>query len=51
MSKLISSLYKLARTANDIETVISLNPKRMARRIKNKVLGRKVAGKLFRWPF
>ena len=51
MSKLVSSLYRLARTANDIETVLSLNPKRIARRVKNKILGRTVASRLYRLFF
>ena len=51
MSKFVSFLYRLARTVNDIETVASGNPKRMARRLKNKLLGRKIASRLFRWPF
>ena len=50
MSKLVSFLYRLARTANDIETVASGNPKRLARRLKNKLIGRKIVSKLFRWP-
>ncbi len=50
MSKLVSLLYKLARTTNDIETVASGNPERIARRLKNKLIGRKIVSKLFRWP-
>ena len=50
MSKLVSFLYKLARTANDVETLTSGNPKRIARRLKNKLIGRKIVSKLFRWP-
>ncbi len=50
MAKFVSFLYKLARTANDIEKIASGNPKRVARRAKNKVLGRKVASKIYRWP-
>ncbi|NLO74726.1 MAG: hypothetical protein GX100_11555 [candidate division WS1 bacterium] len=50
MSKLVSFLYKLARTANDIETVASGNPKRIARRLKNKLIGRKIVSKMMRWP-
>jgi hypothetical protein len=51
MSKLISQLYQLARVANDVETLLSMNPKRIARRLKNKVLGRAVASRLFRLFF
>lgn len=47
MSKLVSKLYKLARKANDLETLASGNPKRIAKRAKNKYLGRK----LFKWLF
>jgi hypothetical protein len=51
MSKFVSFLYKTARTANDIETLLSGNPTRIARRLKNKLIGRKVASRLYRWPF
>ena len=47
MSKLVNNLYKAARKANDIETIASGNPKRIAKRIKNKWLGRK----LLKWLF
>ncbi len=50
MSKFVSFLYKLARTANDIETITSGNPKKIARRAKNKILGRKVISKIYKWP-
>ena len=51
MSKLVSFLYKAARTANDIETFTSGNPTRIARRVKNKLIGRNVVSKLYRFPF
>ena len=51
MSKLVSFLYKAARTANDIETFTSGNPTRIVRRVKNKLIGRKVVSKLYRFPF
>ena len=51
MSKFVSFLYKAARTANDVETLLSDNPKRIARRLKNKLVGRTVASKLYRFPF
>ncbi len=51
MGKSVSFLYKLARKANDIETVASGNPKRMARRAKNKYVGRKLVRKVWKFPF
>ncbi len=42
----VSFLYKLARTANDIEKIASGDPKRIAKRTGNKLLGRKVIKKL-----
>jgi len=50
MSKFVSFLYKLARTANDIEKITSGDPKKIARRAKNKILGRKVVSKIYKWP-
>jgi len=47
MSKLVNNLYKAARKANDLETLASGNPKRIAKRVKNKYLGRK----LLKWLF
>ena len=41
---LSSDLYSLARTSRDIEVLASGNPKRIGRRIKNKVLGRLLGG-------
>jgi len=38
MSKSTSFLYQLARAANDIEKLASGDPKRIARRAKNKYL-------------
>lgn len=46
--KIASSLYKAARTVNDIETLASGDPKKIARRAKNKLLGR-LLGKLRVW--
>ncbi len=48
VSKLVSFLYRLARTANDVETVSSGKPKRIARRAKNKFIGRKLMRKIMR---
>lgn len=46
--KLSRLLYKAARTSNDVETVASANPKRIGRRLKNKVIGR-VLGRTGIW--
>jgi len=43
----VSFLYKLARTANDISTIASGDPKKIARRAANKYLGRKLIRKLW----
>lgn len=51
MGKIVSSLYRLARLANDIETLVSLNPLRIARRAKNKFIGRRLVRKVWRFPF
>ena len=51
MSKIVSFLYKLARTTNDLEKIASGNPNRIARRIKNKVIGRKIIRKVWKFPF
>jgi len=48
MSKLVSFLYKLARTANDAETLASGDSKRIARRAKNKFIGRKIMKNLMK---
>ncbi|MCM8814839.1 MAG: hypothetical protein NC937_04850 [Candidatus Omnitrophica bacterium] len=50
MSKLVRFLYQLARTANDIEKLTSGDPKKIARRVKNKIIGRKIGNKIYRWP-
>jgi len=47
MNKLVSSLFKLARVANDISKVASGDPKKIARRIKNKIIGRKLIRKIW----
>jgi hypothetical protein len=51
MSSLVSFLYKAARTANDLQTFTSGNPKRIARRLKNKLIGRTVVSRMYRFPF
>lgn len=40
MKRITTRLYRAARTANDIETVASGDPNKIARRIRNKVKGR-----------
>jgi len=45
--KLVSFLYKLARLANDIGKLKSGDPKKIARRIKNKIIGRKFIRKIW----
>ena len=47
--KLTSFLYRLARLSRDAEVIASGNPKKIARRAKNKVLGRTVVRRLFKW--
>ena len=47
MGKLVSFLYKLARQANDVKVITSGNPKRIARRVKNKIIGRKLIRKIW----
>jgi hypothetical protein len=45
---LVSNLYKLARFANDVSTIVSFNPKRIVRRfVLNKWIGKNVARKLY----
>lgn len=44
----VSMLYKMARMANDIQTLSSGNPRRISRRVRNKLLGRYVVSKLWR---
>src|SRR5487761_630775 len=40
---LVSNLYRAARMANDVTTLASGNPHRIARRAKNKIVGRAAA--------
>ncbi|MBA7528498.1 hypothetical protein ES705_20685 [subsurface metagenome] len=47
MNKLVSFLYKLARTANDIQKVSTGDPKKIGRRIKNKVIGKKLIRRIW----
>jgi hypothetical protein len=45
---LVSLLYQLARTANDVSVLASGNPRRISRRLRNKLLGRYVVSRLWR---
>ncbi len=47
MNKLISFLYKAARLANDINKIKSGDPVRIARRVKNKIIGRKIIKRIW----
>lgn len=47
MNKLVSSLCKMARVANDISKLASGDPKKIVRRVKNKILGRKLIRKIW----
>ncbi len=47
MSKAVSFLYKLARKANDVKAVTSGDPKKIAKRVKNKIIGRKLIRKIW----
>ena len=47
MNKLVSFLYKVARVANDINKIKSGDPKKIARRVKNKIIGRKIIRKIW----
>jgi len=41
---LVSNLYRTARLANDVSVIASGSPHRIARRAKNKIVGRALAG-------
>ncbi len=51
MGKTVSFLYRLARMANDLEKLASGDPKKIARRMKNKYIGRKLIRKAWKFPF
>jgi hypothetical protein len=40
---MVSNLYRAARLANDVSTLASGNPHRIARRARNKIIGRAAA--------
>jgi hypothetical protein len=40
---LVSSLYRTARLANDVSAITSGNPHRIARRARNRIVGRALA--------
>ncbi len=44
---LVSNLYRTARLANDVSAIASGNPHRIARRAKNKIVGRALARRGF----
>ena len=50
MSKVVSFLYNLARKVNDIEKLSSGDSEKIARRLKNKFIGRKIS-RIWRFPF
>ena len=51
MSKSVSFLYKLARLANDVEKLSSGDPKKIARRAKNKYIAKKIIRKVWKFPW
>jgi hypothetical protein len=40
---LVSNMYRAARLANDVSVLASRNPNRIARRARNKIVGRALA--------
>lgn len=47
---LVSTLFRIARTADDVSTIASGKPKRIERRAKNRLLGRGL-GRAGLWRF
>lgn len=47
MGKLVSAIYKFARHLNDLEKLSSGSTKKIARRGKNKLLGRIISPKIY----
>ena len=50
MGKKTSFLYRLTRMVNDIEKLSSGDPKKIARRAKNKYIGRKLIKRAWKFP-
>lgn len=48
--KIRGKLYKAARVLGDVEAITSGKPTKMAQRVKNKWVGRRL-GKLWKFPF
>ncbi len=48
---IVSFLYRLARISNDASTITSGKPKKILRRGKNKIIGRKIWPKINKFPF
>lgn len=46
--KLRGSLYWLARILGDLEALFSLNPTKVAKRAKNKIVGRNLLWRFFK---
>lgn len=44
---IVSSLYKIARIANDVSALASGNPNRIGKRLVNKAIGRSVVRRLY----
>jgi len=49
LMKLTSWFYRMARLSRDAEVIASGNPEKMSRRLKNKMLGRSIVRRMFRW--
>ena len=51
MKSLVAFLYKLARVANDVSKLASGKPKKIVRRVKNKLIGRNIIQRFWKFPF